>query len=194
MCRFRTDLRCWCFLLKGAVPSSRLCSCCFLQKSQVWTICPHFQNFSLPWCVHFLLLLPAAAVKMIFILCFSLQALETCQHCTASWHYPDQGDTNVWLWARSELIFFYLPGELVLGSVEKWLHNEDSALWDIYKETDLNPSVQWLILLLDPFLSSYSFTYFFFCACNSYMQKLFHILSSLEWQMLFTSISALTIQ
>lgn len=65
--------------------------------------------FSLPCCVHYLLPLPAAVVKSIFLLCFpsfSSQAFETCQHCIASWHYPDQGDTNICLWVHGELLFF----------------------------------------------------------------------------------------
>lgn len=64
--------------------------------------------FLLPCFVHVLLLFPAV-IKLIFLLCFpsfSSQVFETCQHCTASWHYPDQGDTNICLRVHGELMFF----------------------------------------------------------------------------------------
>lgn len=64
--------------------------------------------YSLPCFVHDLLPVPAA-VKLIFLLCFpsfSSQVFETRQHCIASWHYPDQGDTNICLWVHGESMFF----------------------------------------------------------------------------------------
>lgn len=129
--------------------------------------------FSLPCFVHDLLPLPAA-VKLIFLLCFpsfSSQVFETCQHCTAPWHYPDQGDTNICFRVHGELMFFWLPVELVLGSTGRWLQNEFTALWDIYKEMSCNALVQWLIFLLDFLLSSHTALLFSFCICDSCMQK-----------------------